>query len=335
MSEISRLKRKLQDTLSDLEIYDKKAYKQSFALRDIKKIDYDSDELNYLIEIPLIKKQKYSFSVKKSIFGDKDKKIKFVNSINDIIVKINNHHKKNIIAKYQLNKIKYFPVQCFVIRKIFVYYMQIILNSLREVNDEEIQSIKYNIDEEINKITKDDNWILADNFIKENMSINIVSLKFNNGENCILQNKKNELINIMKNCDSKVEWISLIVRLNSVSSIKNDILNNVELHKMMSRIDSALLDFIDFYMDKDTNFIETYFNSKEDFKYILAKLGYKYTEFHEGDTLNLEYCKTLDVDITNDIEKDFQISKVYKQGVLKNNLVVRKAFVNVYRFNND
>jgi len=340
MSEINNLKRKLNDYLHTLRDYDKKASKQSQQLvTKINEIKYSSDDLSYLLEIPLLEKQEYSFGLRKKVrlsFNKPDEGKQIVDSINKIVFSINEQNKKNIIAKYRMNESEYLEVKCFIIRKLFIYYMGVLLNSLSKVNNEEVHALKYNVHQEIKEIKDNDNWFLANNLIDEFILKNIMNhLELKSGGEASLEDVKNETVIAMKECDNKLEWIKLMVSLNSVDSIRNDILNNEHVHKMMSKIDNILLDFIDFYVDKDVEFIKKYFNNEEDFKEILAKLGYKYSDISEEDRLDLELCKTLDVDATTEPDKDFCISKIYRQGVIQNNSIIRKALVNVYRFEID
>ncbi|MFT8313992.1 MAG: hypothetical protein ABF633_07000 [Clostridium sp.] len=340
MVEIGRLLENLEFYLEELKKFDLKAFKQADSLVKktdaLKEYDYNSDNLEYLFEIPLLEQQQYSFKAANKLkfiitAGNKGKDI--VTKINKLIEDINGARKQSILSQYMKDEEKYNKIKCFIIRKLYIYYMKGLVDYLKEVPNDEIFILNYNVQKEIEEIQKDDNWFLANGIIKEAINMNINKV-IENRKNDIVMYKdiKSEILEAIIDLEIQLDWIKIIVNLYLEESIRKTICEDEQFNVMSKKIDNILIELIDFYMGKDENLIDNYFNEEDLLRKILMKLGYLYSDISEGDILDLKLCQTLDIDKTAEIEKDFCISKVYKKGIIFNDSVIRKTLVNVYRF---
>lgn len=245
------------------------------------------------------------------------------------------------VSQYNTEKENYESIRCFIIRKMFIYYMIHLAEVIKHDEKEDLKALTYDIVKSVDKMKDDDNWILGDNEIKKYLAKNNidVDIKENRNINEVINEKNNIL-----NCINKVSNdIKFIVKLQNESNIKNSLDSDEDLRKMIRKIDDILFDFIDFYDGR--NSISSYLNKLEEIKKVFKLLGFKYEgiksdECHgksDAQILDLDLCETLDVvkvGIEN-IEKDFMIRKVYKDAIIKyeNNekKIIKKALVSVYR----
>lgn len=262
---------------------------------------------------------------------------KFENNSNIILERLSELERK----QYNIEKERYESIRCFIIRKMFIYYMIHLAEIIKNEEKEDLKALTYDIVKNVDKMKNDDNWILGNNEIKKYLLENNVdvSIKENRNIDELIIEKNNILGSINKVSND----IRFIVKLQSESNIKYRLENDEDLKKMISKIDDILFEFIDFYDGK--NDINLYLNKLEEIKKVFKLLGFEYKgikseEYHgqaDAQSLDLDLCETLDVvkvGIEN-IEKDFMIRKVYRDAIVKyeNNeeKVIKKALVSLYR----
>ena len=324
----------------------KKIGLQNIVKEDIKKINeiretYNLDKLDNIEDIKLINidavqkkvnsKRKETGGLFKKICKDKNKEKEENSLLNDYLnelnknIKISNREKNNKIEA--LNSIE---VKNFLKRKLFVNYTEFLISELRENKCDQISAFCYNVEKSVSNIKIDeDSWFLANNFIKRECISPNLDLESKNYSKYIM--------NLINKCEDNYYFNKTIVKIYNENSIVNKIKNDKDLSKMMNLIDELILDFIEILdsvlYEENNNEIVNKLEALEMYEKLAKDLGYEKIELKPlQDRLNVEFCTTLEVNETNDLEKDFLISKVHKNGFKNGKTIVRRSIVDVYRF---
>lgn len=260
---------------------------------------------------------------------------------------INDFYNKLKIELYKEEYHQFESIEKFIIRKKFIYYMLYLAEIIKKDPDynekDELKALTHNILADVEKIVKEDSWILGDNKIKEYLykkNVKIIKIKEKTQKELI--DEKKYILDSIKSVNKDIDFI---INLKIHSNIKSKLETDDELKEMINTIDNILFSFIEFY--DGTQDAYGYFDDLEEIKKIFNLLGYRYKKIKDceeygvayADKLDLELCQTLDiVEINNeeDIEKEFKIRKVYRDAIVKENMdkkreVIRKALVSVYR----
>ncbi|WP_302538192.1 hypothetical protein [Clostridium saudiense] len=253
-----------------------------------------------------------------------------VSMFNEAIAGINkelNNRKDEIYIK---NREKLVHIENFIIRRLFVEYAQSLVIELKHMEEEVIKAFIYNIEKSIEKIKSDeDNWMLGKNFIR-NIEKDII-----NGDEAINVLRSKSFMKVISQFYNNEDIRKYVLDMYSNESLRNNIKSNKEIIKIAEKIDILILDFIDIINDSDSEVVSNILEDIQVYEDIISNLGYEEIMLSELDKLDTELCMTLEAENTEDIEKDFLISKIHRKGYKSSNKVLRRTIVNVFRFTLD
>lgn len=303
-------------------------------IQDIKKLELLNLNIQKEIE-ELESKQKSIESKCTPRFWDKtksklEKKKQIKNhllNVNKAICNINSIIIKRREDLYIKNKHKLQSIENFIVRRLFVEYTSYLINELKINEEEVIKSFRYNLQKSIEGIQADeDSWMLGWNFIKE-ISKNILE---SDSRNELLNSKK--IINFISNIEKNELAKNLVIKLYSNKDLRYNIERNKDILKLLSKVDELIFIFLDLLDENESDIVDRIFEDINVYKNIILRLGYEEIKIDTLDRLDTECCTTLKAENTNDIEKDFLISKVHRKGYRIKEIVFRRTIVNVYRF---
>lgn len=265
------------------------------------------------------------------IKSSKEVKIEeYVLNINQSVKDINKCMKSIKDSIYMNSREELIEIEQFVVRRFFIYYITNLILEIQSIESEAVQAFKYNVEEQVKEIKGNrETWMFTDNAIKDtikkNLAINTECLSNSKAiMECIINIQKNELIKE-----------SLILNFNNNDAIKQNIKNNEGILKLNDKIDEILFSVIEFLTEIDLGKFSDYFLDIEVYKNIVDLLSYEEIIIEPLYRLDLNKCSTLEVEYTDDIEKDFLIKEVYRNGYIKDNKVIKRAMVNVYRYKDE
>lgn len=251
-------------------------------------------------------------------------------NINKNVEEINKNIETIRDSIYIKNRSELIEIEQFVIRRFFIYYLMNLIYETENLESEEIQSVRYNIEEFVSEVKNNrESWIFSNNSIKSTIE------KILNSNMSITSKSKVIIENIVNIEKSEIIKSQLVLNFYSDKTIKSNIDNNEDILKLNDKIDEIIFRFTEFLQDIDLKNIDNYFMDISVYKSIIKLLGYEEMNLMEKERLQLDKCKTIDVQYTDDIAMDFLIKEVYRDGYVKDSKVIRRAMVSVYRYEDE
>ncbi|WP_366161239.1 hypothetical protein ABXS71_20610 [Bacillus infantis] len=219
------------------------------------------------------------------------------------------------------------------------------INQLRfsdEALKDTIETLQHDLESKLLKVMEKDLWYLGNHVFEEigqSFGLNMEFLRSNGHytpqEAKTYRNALTEFIELLSQ-EKKVELLAeLILNEDFSDTIRERILEFKEIFQLL---DKSLLEVIERYENFDMENLDSDFVLDEDkmFFSFLKNLGFhydqRYDDLERNGALQMEYCTTLDVKVTDIPGKDMLISDVHKKGILHKDKCIRRNLVTVYQF---